>query len=73
MKITHNEQPTDPAYPIMHGDTPIAKEFNKSMEAIWKAGHVQKADFELAHTILMEILVNDYNRRHAPRKRAKAE
>lgn len=71
MKITHHEQETDPAYPIMQGTTPTAKEFNKRMKELWTLGTIKKVDFELAHTLLMEILIEDYDRRHAPRKRVK--
>lgn len=67
MKITHRATEKDPVYPIMEGDTPLSKEFNSRMKDIWAKGVVQKADFELIHTVIMEIMADDYNRRHAPR------
>lgn len=69
MRITHQSLATDPAYPIMVGDTPLAKEFNKQQEKIWAAGKVNKIDYEQVSTVILEILVNDYNKRHASRKR----
>jgi hypothetical protein len=69
MKITYKENVTDPVYPIMHGDSAIAKEFNKRQKTLWKDGKFQKFDFEQVCTILLEILSEDYNRRHASRKK----
>ena len=69
MKITYQAKVTDPTYPIMHGDTPIAKEFNKREKQILKDGKVTAFDYEQVTTVLLEILCDDYNKRHASRKR----
>ena len=69
MKITHKQDPADPVYPIMHGNTPFAKEFNKRQAILWKDGHFAKFDFEHVTTVLLEILIDDYDKRHAPRKK----
>lgn len=71
MKITFKAQPTDPVHPIMHGGTPVAKEFNKRQAKLWASGKVEKVDFEQITTVLLEIFADDYDRRHAPRKKAK--
>lgn len=71
MKITHQKEVTDPAYPIMHGDSPLAKEFNKRQKDIWAAGNVLQIDYQQVSTVMLEILVDDYNKRHAARKRKK--
>lgn len=69
MRITHAALATDPPYPIMAGDTPLAKDFNKRQKDIWASGKVEKVDYEQVSTVILEILVNDYNKRHASRKR----
>lgn len=71
MKITYKKNVNDPPYPIMTGNTPSAKEFNKRSEALWKMGIIEKVDNELITMILIEILIDDYDKRHAPRKRKK--
>jgi hypothetical protein len=72
MKITIQEKPTDPVYPKMHGDSPTAKEFNKRCKTLWAKGDVKSFDFNhLVTTILLEILIEDYDRRHAPRNKTK--
>lgn len=71
MKITYKAELTDPVHPIMHGKTPLAKEFNRRQAELWSAGKVEKVDFEQITTVLMEIFAEDYNRRHAPRKKVK--
>lgn len=72
MRITFKAESTDPVHPIMHGKTPLAKEFNKRQADLWAEGNVDKVDFEQITTVLMEIFAEDYNRRHAPRnKKAK--
>lgn len=71
MRITHKEKDTDPAFPIMHGNTPTAKEFNKRQEALWADDNFDKFDFMQVATVLLEIFAADYDRRHAPRKKAK--
>lgn len=73
MRITYKQSPKDPLYPFMHGDSPLAKEFNKKQKSIWAAGQVTLIDFEQVATVLLEILVDDYNKRHAPRKRKTGE
>ena len=65
MKITFQEKPEDPVYPIMHGRTPISKEFNKRQKKLWKAGHFEKFNFELVTTVLLEILIEDYDKRYS--------
>lgn len=69
MKITYKQELTDPQHPIMHGDTPFAKEFNKRQEQIWKDGVFDKFDYEQVTIVMLEILIADYDKRHAPRKR----
>lgn len=71
MKITYKIQSTDPAYPIMHGDSPTAKEFNKRQKALWSQSKFEKFDFEQIATILLEMFADDYDKRHAPRKKNK--
>jgi len=70
MKITNQQQPTDPVYPFMHGKGSMAKEFNKRQEKLWKAGHfISKGDFvQAVTTVLLEILVDDYDERHKTKK-----
>ena len=65
MKITFQADPEDPVYPIMHGRSPAAKEFNKRMKKFWKDGVFDKTNFtEFITTSLMEMLIDDYNLRH---------
>jgi hypothetical protein len=64
MRITFKELVTDPVYPIMHGNTPAAKEFNKRQKALWKQGK-EMADFKGITTVLLEILIDDYNERNS--------
>ena len=73
MKITLKEKVTDPVYPIMHGKTPTAKEFNKRMKSIWIAspGQSLRFDFEQVATILLEMFSDDYDKRHASRAKKK--
>lgn len=73
MRITHKEKATDPVHPIMHGKSPIAKEFNKRQELLWSQGKFEKFDFEQVTTVLLEILIDDYDKAHAPKKRAVKE
>jgi hypothetical protein len=69
MRITLKEKVTDPDHPIMHGDGAIAKEFNRRQAILWKDGKFQKFDFEQVSTILLEIMADDYDKRHGPRKK----
>jgi hypothetical protein len=69
MKISYREKVTDPEYPIMHGKTPIAKEFNKRQEKLWEEGRLIKVDYEQVTTVILELLCDDYDKRHASRKR----
>ena len=71
MKITYRDKDSDPQYPIMHGGTPMAKEFNKRQEKLWKDGKLTTVDFEQISTIILEVLCSDYDRRHSPRKKRK--
>lgn len=68
MKITLNADPKDPRYPFMHGNSPMAKEFNKRQKNLLahalKTKNFPKFDFEQIMTILLEILVDDYNLTH---------
>jgi len=73
MKITFQQKPEDVPYPIMHGDTPLAKEFNIQQKKIWAAGKVERIDFEQVSTVILAILVEDFNKRHASRKRQKGK
>ena len=72
MKITWREKEGDPPHPIMVGKTPTAREFNKRQAALWKSGG-SKVDFEQVSTVLLEILIDDYDRRYAPFKDAKSK
>lgn len=69
MLITHKKEIKDPPHPIMAGKSPIAKEFNKRQEKMWKDGVTKPFDYEQVSTVLLEILCDDYDRRHASRKR----
>ena len=69
MKITHKLSPKDPVYPIMHGKTPMAKEFNKRQKKLWETGVVITYNYEQISTVLLEILADDFSRRHVPRKK----
>ena len=69
MKITFQQNPEDHVYPVMHDKTSIAKEFNKRQQKLWAAGNIKKVDFEQVATVLLEILIDDYNKRHGSRKR----
>lgn len=69
MRITHQLKASDPPYPIMEGNTPFAKEFNRIQKDIWGAGNVTAIDYQQVSTVMIEILVGDYNKRHAARKK----
>lgn len=69
MRITYKEKVTDPGHPIMHGGAPITKEFNKRQEKLLKEGKINEINFEQVSTVILEILCDDYNKRHASRKR----
>ena len=71
MKITHQENITDPVHPIMHGTTPMSKEFNKRQAILWSEGKFEKFDFQQVSTVILEILIDDYNKRNAPPKKNK--
>lgn len=66
MKITLKQDPKDPVHPIMHGKGAMAKEFNKRQAVLWKDGHFQKFDFEQVATVLLEVLVEEYDNKYAP-------
>lgn len=67
MRITYKEKSTDPLHPVMHGTTPTAKEFNRRQEKLWKDGKLNQVNFEQIATVLLEMFVEDYDKRHAPR------
>ena len=69
MKITFRENPEDPAHPMMHGKTPIAKEFNKRQAKLWATGNNPPVNFEQVSTILMEILMDEYNKNNSAAKK----
>lgn len=69
MLITYKKEVTDPAHPIMHGDTPFSREFNKRQKKILTDGKIDSFNFEQIIIVLLEILVDDYNKRHVSRKR----
>jgi hypothetical protein len=69
MKISYQEQIEDPLYPICKDETPFAKEFNKRSKEMWVDGVTPNPDFELLHTMAVEILVDDYNKRNAKKKK----
>ena len=70
MKISLKETEFSPEYPVMAGDTPLAKEFNKREQALWVAG-ATSFDYQQITTVLIEIFGDDYNARHAKRKKKK--
>jgi sporulation protein YlmC with PRC-barrel domain len=65
MKITFKQNEKDINHPVMHGDTPLAKEFNKRQKEMFKAGRISIVNFEQITTVLLDILVDDYNTRNA--------
>lgn len=71
MKITFRIKPEDPIHPMMHGDSPLAKEFNKRQSELWATGKQIAYDYEQVTTILLEIFADDYNSRHSPIKKKK--
>ena len=71
MRITLKEFPEDPEYPMMHGKTPLSREFNKRQNQLWVEGRFRDFPFEQTFTVISEILVDDYNKRHATKKKAK--
>jgi hypothetical protein len=70
MRITHQAKVDDPPHPIMEGKTPLAKEFNKRQAILWSKGGGQ-VNFEQVTTVLLEILVEDYNKRNTTPKKIK--
>jgi len=69
MKITWKNKPTDPVYPIMEGKTPMAKEFNKRQKLLWGKGNIEHFNFEqIVTTVLLEILIEDYNKKYLSKK-----
>lgn len=69
MKITYKNDAADPVHPIMHGETPLAKEFNKRQAALWSNGKFDKFDFEQVATILLEIFGDEYNKLNTKAKK----
>lgn len=70
MKVTYQAKVTDPPHPIMEGKSPMSKEFNKRQAFLWSKG-VGQIDFEQVTTVLLEILVEDYNKRNTLPKKVK--
>jgi len=68
MKITIQAKVDDPNYPIMDGKTPSAKEFNLRQEKLWKTGATQKYDFQQVVTVILEMLLDDYDQKHKEKK-----
>jgi len=73
MRITYKNKPTDPMHPIMVGNSPMAKEFNKRQAKLLKKGVIDAIDFQQIVEVLFEILCDDYDRRHASRSRKPKE
>ena len=71
MRITLKEKVTDPVHPIMAGKTPMAKEFNKRQAMLWAKDAFHKFDFEQVTTVILEILIDDYDKNHKPIKKPK--
>lgn len=83
MNITYKDKVTDPMYPIMAGDSPLAKEFNAREKQLWLDGKlgiddsspdpvkVRREIYDQVNMVLMEILTDDYNKRNARIKKAK--
>ena len=71
MKITWKEKPSDPSHPIMHGDSPLAREFNERQKKLFKEaeGREIEVNFEQVSTVFLEILADDYNQRHAKKNK----
>lgn len=55
----------------MHGTTPMAKEFNKRQEEMFKNGNVLNYDFEQIVSVILEILADDYNKKHSRKRKKK--
>lgn len=70
MRITHQAKVDDPPHPIMEGKSPMSKEFNKRQAVLWSNGGAQ-VNFEQVTTVLLEILAEDYNKRHVTPKKVK--
>lgn len=71
MKITFQEKAGDPPHPIMQGDSPIAKEFNKRQKELWSAGKFNIYDYEQVTTVLLEIFSDEYNKTHKKKPKVK--
>lgn len=69
IKITFRLNPEDPIHPLMHGDSPLAKEFNKRQAVLWSSGKQIAYDYEQVTTILLEIFADDFNERHSSTKK----
>ena len=74
--IKYRVDPSDPPWLLMVGDSPMAKEFTKREEDIFKSGRIielNTAEKISNHTslIIESILTDDYNRRHSERKKRK--
>lgn len=72
MKIDYRTEPNDPDYPVMRGKSASAKEFNKRMLALRKDNKFDPDHaFEQISTIIMEILIEDYDKRNAAKRSKK--
>ena len=73
MRITYLAKPEDPVFPIMVGKTSFAKEFNKRQKTLYKDGRVKKVDFEQVITVILDILIEDYDARHPNKKKVETK
>lgn len=69
MRITLGENEKVPSYPFMEGKTPTAKEFNRRQALLWTNGAAPQFNFEQVATVLLEILADDYDKRHSLKKK----
>lgn len=69
MKITWKASPTDPLWPIMHGSSPLAKEFNRRQKKLFEEKKFDSFSFEQVTIVLLEILGEDYDKRRATKRK----
>lgn len=69
MKVDYRVLPTDPDYPLMRGNTPFAREFNRRMKALRMDNKFDPDRiFEQTTVIIMEILVEEYDRKNGKKR-----
>jgi len=68
MRITLEKDSNGKSYPKMHGETMVAKIFNKRVDRLREIDKIQFVDFELVTTILLEILIDDLEERSNSKK-----